>query len=41
MDASRRRWSWTAFATGMAAGITLGVVGLFVLMQILTVMISL
>jgi hypothetical protein len=40
MDASHRRWSWIAFATGLAAGIMLGVVGLVVLMQLLTVMIS-
>jgi hypothetical protein len=40
MESSRRRWSWIAFATGLAIGIPLGVVGLVVLMQILTVVIS-
>jgi hypothetical protein len=40
MDASRRRWSWIAFATGLVVGIPLGAIGLIVLMQMLTVMIS-
>jgi len=40
MDASRRRWSWIAFAAGLTVGIPLGVVGLIVIMQLLTVVIS-
>lgn len=40
MEVSRRRWSWIAFVTGLAVGIPLGAVGLIVLMQILTVVIS-
>lgn len=40
MADSRRRWSWLAFGVGLALGIPLGVVGLIVLIQILTVMIS-
>lgn len=41
MAASSRRWSWTAFLVGLAVGIPIGVVGLIVLAQVLTVMISL
>ena len=33
MDTSRRRWSWTAFAVGLATGIPIGVVGLFLSAQ--------
>ncbi len=41
VNTSRRRWSWTAFAVGLAVGIPVGVVGLIVLAQILTVMTAL
>jgi hypothetical protein len=40
MAISRRRWSWIAFAAGLAIGVPLGAIGLIVLMQMLTVIIS-
>ncbi len=41
VDTPRRRWSWTAFAVGLAVGIPLGAVGIIVLAQILTAMTAL
>lgn len=41
MNTSHRRWNWISFAVGLAIGIPLGIIGLIVLAQILTVMISL
>jgi len=35
-----RCWNWIAFVAGLAIGIPLGAVGIIVLAQILTVMIS-
>lgn len=41
MASPHSRWSWTAFTVGLIVGIPLGGLGLIVLAQILTVMISL
>lgn len=40
MKTSHRGWIWTAFAAGLVIGIPLGAVGLIVLLQVLTVIIS-
>lgn len=40
MSTTHRRWSWLAFAVGLAVGIPIGAVALIVLLQILTVVIS-
>lgn len=41
MSTSPRRWNWISFAAGMVVGIPLGFIGLILVAQILTVMISL
>lgn len=41
MSVSSRRWSWTAFIVGLIFGVPIGAVGLIVVAQLLTVVISL